>query len=229
MANKTVLITGSSKGLGASLALEYSRNEYDVILHGRNEQRLAEVQSSVLNNGVECEAVIGDITSDETLGRLAEIAEKRNVDVVVNNAAVYLNQSFSEMDINDFRDVIEVNLLAPVRLIKKMLPVFQSKKTGLIININSVAGNVSSAGESAYASSKHGLRGFSKSLQFDATKIGVSLIDVYLGAMQTQMTSDRPNSEMFIVPSEAADTIVRLSRDYRSMKITEINIGRRRY
>ena len=53
MANKTVLITGSSKGLGASLALEYSRNEYDVILHCRNEQLLAEVQSSVLNNGVE--------------------------------------------------------------------------------------------------------------------------------------------------------------------------------
>ena len=229
MSEKTVLITGSSRGLGKSLALVFAENRYNVILHGRDEQALKKVQESVLENNVECDVVIGDITTGETISRLSEIAERRNFDILINNAGLYVKEPFPDMSLEDFRRIIEVNLIAPVCLTHKVFPIFQRKKSGLIININSIAGKNASDGESAYCASKHGLKGFTRSLSFDATRSGIRVIDVYLGAMNTGMTKGRKEPEKCIKTSEAADLIFRICKDYRSMRINEINLSRRRY
>lgn len=229
MSEKTVLITGSSKGLGESLALVFSQNKYHVILHGRDEKGLKRVEEGVLKNGVKCEVVAGDIASEETSSRLFRAAADSNLDVLINNAGAYLKRPFQEMSPEDFRRIIEINLVAPVRLIQKIFPIFQKKKSGLIVNINSIAGKNSSDGESAYCASKHGLRGFSRSLQFDATRSGVRVIDIYLGAMNTQMLTDRAHSENFISTVDAADSIFRICREYPSMRVTELDLNRRTY
>lgn len=229
MSDKTVLVTGASKGLGESLALTFASNNYNIILHGRDEQRLAKVEADVVENGVECDVVSGDITLEQTIDRLYEAAQKRDVDILINNAGIYVKRPFQEMGMEEFRRIIEVNLFAPVALTKRIFPIFQRKRRGLIININSAAGKYTSDGECAYCASKHGLRGFARSFQFEANRDNVRIIDVYLGAMKTDIAKDRIDTVKFIRTSDAADLILRLCKDYPSMRINEVDLGRRIY
>jgi short-subunit dehydrogenase len=99
----------------------------------------------------------------------------------------------------------------------------------VIININSLAGKSDSPGEAVYAASKHGLRGFSSCLQYDATRDGVTVLDVYLGGMQTDMTKGREGWGKLINPAKAADVIYSLGRKVSTLRITEAEIRRRRY
>jgi len=109
------------------------------------------------------------------------------------------------------------------------MPIMASNGSGLIININSLAGKSGSNGESAYCASKHALRGFSSSIQFDATKYGIRVIDVYLGAVQTDMTKGRKDQEKFILPEDVAKSIFNVSKNYKSMRVTELNLNRSIY
>ena len=229
MAARTVLITGSSKGLGRSLALVFARDKYNIILHGRDGRELRKVRDSVLDQAVRCDVVRGDITSEKTIDRLSELARKRNLDVLINNAGIYLYRPFQSTDPDEFRKVIEVNLVAPVLLTKKIFPIFQRKRSGVIININSLAGKNPTDGESAYCASKHGLRGFSKSIQFEANKDHVSVIEVYLGTMNTGMVKGRRDPEKCIQTTEAAEFILGLCKEYPSMRVNEIDLARTRY
>ncbi|MBI1937701.1 MAG: SDR family oxidoreductase [Ignavibacteriales bacterium] len=229
MNTKTVLITGASKGLGEQLAKIFSKNNYNIIIHGRDIKRLEALQEAVLKEGVECFIAAGDLKSIKTIYSLAETAEAKNIDILINNAAVYLKKSLTETSFEDYRNVIESNLLAPIFLIKQLFPFFERKGEGAIININSFAGKNGSDGESAYCASKHGLRGFTNSIQYDAVRAGIRIIDVYLGAMNTDMVNGRKDKEKCISTVEAADFIFKLCSDYKSMRVNEIDLARRIY
>lgn len=229
MASKTALITGSSNGLGKSLAIVFAQNGFNIILHGRNESALEKAKEEVMRHHVVCDVVKGDITADETIDELTRFAEKRNVDVLINNAGTYLNAPFQKISPKDFKKVIEVNLIAPIVLTRKIFPILQRKQKGIIININSLAGKNPTDGESAYCASKHGLRGFTKSIQFEANKDHVSVVEVYLGTMNTGMVAGRRDPEKCIQTEEAAECIYELCKNYPSLRIGEIEVSRRRY
>ena len=110
---KTVLITGSTKGLGKSLAFNFAANNYNVILHGRDQPAMAEVADGVLKEGVVCDAVLGDLGSEKTINNLYEVAKKRDLNILINNAAMYAHKPFGEMSAKELRRIIEVNLIAP--------------------------------------------------------------------------------------------------------------------
>lgn len=229
MTGKTVLITGSSKGLGKSLAIEFARNGFNIILHGRDERELRKAEEEVLEHNVACDVVRGEITDDKTIDELTQIAEQRNIDVLINNAGVYLNAPFQDMSPQDFKRVIGVNLIAPIILTRRIYPILQKKQAGIIVNINSLAGKNPTDGESAYCASKHGLRGFTKSIQYEANKDNLSIIEVYLGTMNTSMVKGRRDPQKCIQTEEAAECIFELCKQYPSMRIGEIEVSRRRY
>jgi len=228
MPRKTVLITGSSQGLGKHLALEFSKIGYEIILHGRNEESLNDAKKQVEKNS-ECLTVIGDIRSDETINELQEVARLNSLDILVNNVGVYLNQFGEDTPIEDYKRVMEINFFAPIKLMKATLPIFKEKGSGLIVNINSIAGEQGSPKETAYCASKHALRGFSNSLKPEVIEYA-RIIDVYLGAMATQMTKGiRPDFEFLIQPEEAAKAIVRNCEDYKTLCPKEISLRRIKY
>lgn len=227
--NKTVLITGSSKGLGESLAVIFSKNKYNIILHGRDIVKLEEIKKQILYEDILCDVVVGDILDNSTLTELARLSDSRDIDVFINNAAVYLRKPFNETSEDEIRNILDTNLIAPILLTKKIFPIFERKKNGLILNINSFAGKNAGEGESIYCASKHGLKGFMGSLQFDASRNSVRVIDVYLGAMNTQMVKGRKDIEKCIHTSEAADLIYKLCVEYKSLRINEVDLLRRLY
>jgi len=223
---KTALITGSSKGLGRSLAVAFARNKYNVIIHGRDEPDLAEVERQVLETSVDCRAVLGDLRSQKTLDKLYEIVAETKLDVLINNAAIHAHKPLGEMSEKEMRHIIEINLIVPVLLTMKIYPLMRQRKSGIIIYINSMAATVAHELEAAYVASKHGLRGFARSLRYEATRHSVRMVSVYLGAMRTGMTSYRTDWERLIAPDEAAAVIVNICKDYKSLKIDEIDLRR---
>ena len=226
---KTVLITGSSRGLGKSLAFRFASEGYNIILHGRSESRLKVTQYAIRGKRVSCDMVNGDLRSEETIQQLTDLAEERDIDILINNAGIYMNKTFADMKVSDIRDVIETNLMAPILMTHKIFPIFQKKKAGLIVSINSMAGKQGSAGETAYCASKYGLRGFTEALQFDAGRDNIRVVEIYPGAMNTDMAEGRKDLGNCINADEMADLIFKTCEEYSSMRICTVEVKRRNY
>lgn len=226
---KTVLITGSSKGLGKALALAFAKQKHHVIIHGRDFQALSELRSRIEKGRGKCSIVCEDINGILGIEKLASAAKRDNIDIFINNAGMHMNKAFHLLSEKEITDILTTNLLSPVLLTKRIFDLMMAKKAGLIINVNSIAGKESAYGEAVYCASKHGLRGFSRSLQYEATANGVRIIDVFLGRMQTALHTGHKDYNKYIDTADAADSIVHIAKSYKSMRITEIDILRKIY
>jgi len=229
MSRKTVLITGSSKGLGRELALEFAVQNYNVIIQGRDESALQEVETQIKEKGVECYKVVGELTRTEVIKELADISKREKIVILVNNVGIYLGDSLENISIEDLERVMAINFFVPAILTKQILSLFLEGGRGLIVNINSIAGKQGGNLETAYAASKHALKGFFDSLRLEVTAKGVRILDIYLGAMATQMTEKRKNPNLVMQPREVAKVIVKNCERYESLEIKELTIGRVKY
>lgn len=221
----TVLITGAGRGLGRALAEASAEKGHRLLLNTKSSDsdlwRMAEKYG--------CRVVRGDIKRKAVIDNLERIAAMWGLDVLINNAAVYANVPFSDASVLAIREMIDVNLTASIVLTKRLWPILRKGNGGLVVNINSLAGRTGTDRETVYCATKHGLRGFSESLQFDGVRDGVGVIDVCLGAMKTAMTEYRDDWEKLIDPSDAAGLILDLCEERPSARITEIVIQRRWY
>ena len=180
---KTILITGGSDGLGKTLA-EYLSKENNVIIIATNEEKLKKVAEN--NN---CTYKICDVSDYKLVeNTINEIIEEHNkIDVLINNAGLWIQE---ELDINDsdrIKSVIEVNLLGTINVSKAVIPNMKQNKDGVIININSQAGINHKAERTVYNASKWGVTGFTKSLQDELAKYGIRVTDVLPGMLRTDM------------------------------------------
>lgn len=229
MLQRTVLITGSSKGLGRELALVFSQKGDRIILHGRNKEEIKGIESEILEKNMKCESVIGDLRDQNTINSLYNIAKKRRLDILINNAGVYQKGSFIDMPLEKIREIIETNLLSPIFLTQRIYKIFEKRGSGLIVNINSLAGVTPNDKESAYCASKYGLRGFSNSFRHEAVKKGILVTDFYIGAMKTNMTNGRADQGKLIDPKEVAEKIYDTIAEKSSLTCNEVFLGRKKY
>lgn len=206
---KTVLITGANRGLGAELARVFDEAGYRIIRHSRQ--------------------IEGDLRLQKTIDFLASTAQLNGLDILINNAGVHLSKPFLDMTTEEIREVIEVNLIAPILLSKAVWPIFLRQNSGLVININSLAAAAGGNGESIYSASKAGLAGFGETVQFDATAAGIRVVNLNIGAMRTDMGQNRADSDKFIDPRDAARAILGFCEDYPTMRITSADLKRRVY
>lgn len=235
--HKKVLITGASRGLGKELAFVFANNDYDLVLHSKNNPLPVVYRNFRFdrsNTFVKYDSVHGDIQNLKTVDELVKISKEKEIGVFINNAAIYTKGLISDISAERCHEILNVNLISPIFLIKGIWEVFKKRGSGIIININSVAGKSGSSGESIYSASKHGLAGFLKCLQFESVSCNIQIIDVYLGGMKTQMTCSRKDVEKLMSPYEAAKCIYSacLSDDVvtcKTTRISEITINRRIY
>ena len=110
----TVLITGANRGLGEALVSEFSEHDYKVIIHSR--QSFPEGTWSGL------EKIIGDLRFPAVIAEIGKVSLERGVSVLVNNAGTYINKPFDKMLTNEFRKVIETNLVAPILVTQAVWP-----------------------------------------------------------------------------------------------------------
>jgi short-subunit dehydrogenase len=228
MSDKSVLITGSSKGLGKSLALLFSKKGYNIIIHGRNKKDLELVRTQVLKNKVSCDIVMGDLTGLKTIDALAKIAQKKGISILINNAAIMHRGNVESLTDKETDEVLNVNLASIIKLTKRIYSFFLKEKLGMIININSTAGQFASKEHALYCSSKYGLKGFTDALRLDAKPNNIRVLGVYPAGMWTTFhdrAGGRKNIERTMKTEEVAQIIFDLV-GYDSVHIDEISLNR---
>lgn len=187
--DQVVVITGASSGIGRLTALHFARQGARVVVFARGEEALGSLVEEIRADGGEAIMVTGDVSSPTDIDRLADAAVDRfgRIDTWVNNAAVYIQGRVWDLDPEEIRRVVEVNLLGAMygsrRAVLQMRR--QEPAEGVIIQVSSIVGERGPAFFSPYAAAKRGLSGFTESLRTELWETGVEIATLYLPSMDT--------------------------------------------
>lgn len=188
LTGKVALITGASSGIGEATALALAAGGARVAIAARRADRLEALAARIGKAGGTALRIEADVTSatdvTDMVGKV--IAEWGHLDILVNNAGVMLLSPAAEAVLDDWRRMIELNLLALMGVTKAALPHLKAAK-GHVVNVSSIAGRVANPGASGYAATKFGVVGFSESLRREvyADKVRVTVIEP--GLVRTEL------------------------------------------
>jgi len=189
MKSKSVLITGTSKGIGLETALAFSRAGYKVFATMRNPEKCPELAQRARKESLPISISVMDVNSDESVKKRIEaiLQENGTIDVLVNNAGIERHGSIEETKISAFKEVMETNYFGALRCIQGVLPSMRNKKSGCIINITSVAGILSNTPLGPYCASKWALEAASEALAQEVKPFNIRVANVEPGIIDTQM------------------------------------------
>ena len=188
---KTVFVTGASRGIGKSIALELGKDYQVVVGFSNSQDKAEEVVEEIKKLGGESFSVQLNIEDRNSVDKAFNLIEEayKHVDILVNNAGITKDNILPRMKDEEWSDVIQTNLTGNFytsqRAIKKMI----KNKWGRIINIGSVSGLMGNPGQTNYASSKAALEGFTRSLAKEIGSRNVTVNLVSPGFINTDMTS----------------------------------------
>jgi len=187
-----VLITGASRGIGRGVALRLARDGYDVSgCYTAHSDDAASTEKALLDLGVEVYFAPCDVGSLETVTGFVTTAEERlgPITAVVNNAGITRDAMTVLMDGKDWHDVLQTNLTGTWNVCRTVVYRFLKRRSGVVVNISSVAGIYGHAGQSNYAAAKAGVIGFTKSLAKEIAPYGLRANVVAPGFIETEMTA----------------------------------------
>ena len=186
---KTVLITGTSKGIGLETALAFGRAGYKVFATMRNPENAAAFKQKIKEESLLISIHKMDVDSDESVKECMDAILQENgfIDVLVNNAGIEHNNSVEELAMSDFKAIMETNYFGALRCIKSVLPLMRKNSKGCIINISSVSSHISSSPLGAYAASKFALGAVSEALAGEVKPFNIRVAVVEPGIIDTQM------------------------------------------
>jgi 3-oxoacyl-[acyl-carrier protein] reductase len=190
--NKTVVVTGGTKGLGKELALAFKKEGANVVVCARSKSDFGHLSKQGI---LEIKA---DVTKERHMNRLMKVAEKRfgQVDLWVNNAGIWLPHApVEKVDWSRAHSLIEVNLFGTVYGSKVALVEMRKQGFGLIVNIISTSALSGRVNSSAYCASKYAADGFTKSLREEVKGTSIKVISVYPGGMQTSFFDEKKPEE----------------------------------
>ncbi len=196
----TVLITGTSKGIGLTTALTLARAGHTVYATMRNPVGSPQLAEAAAKENLPIKISAMDVDSDSSVQAGFEAIYKHagHIDVLVNNAGIERNGSIEELPLAEFRAVMETNYFGALRCIKAVIPQMRQQGSGCIVNVTSVAGRVSTSPLGPYAASKHALEALSESLAQEMKMFGVRVVIVEPGIIDTSMArgigEPRPDS-----------------------------------
>jgi NADP-dependent 3-hydroxy acid dehydrogenase YdfG len=177
---KVALVTGASSGIGEATALGLARAGAKVAIAARRAERLAVLVKAIEAAGGSALEIVADVTRSGDVERMIDAVVKKfgRLDILINNAGVMLLSPVAEASSDDWRRMVELNLIALMETTKVALPHLKASG-GHVVNVSSVAGRVANPAASGYAATKFGVVGFSESLRREVyvDKIRVTLIE----------------------------------------------------
>jgi len=185
--NKVVLITGGSSGLGYELAKAMFNKGAKVIICSHDEHKLLNAHNQLSKENINVLSKKCDIRKSKDISNIKEFILSRyaRLDILVNNAGYAVYKPFEESSSEEINDLLDVNLGAAMRLTSEILPIMKKQHSGIIVNISSIAGATIVTPNAVYCAAKHGLVAWSKSLNFELKRFGISVNVVCPGLFKT--------------------------------------------
>jgi short-subunit dehydrogenase len=183
----TVIITGASQGIGKATALLFARNGYNLVLAARQPERLEAVAEEVRSLGQSALAIPTDVRDAEQVKALVDKALNHygSIDVLVNNAGIYISGPVEEFALSDWQQTIDTNLWGYIYTIHALLPHFLEQGSGTIINVGSIGGKVSLPYLTPYSTTKFAITGLTESLHSELAPKGIHVCGIYPNLIKT--------------------------------------------
>lgn len=186
---KVAIVTGSSSGIGFETVLALARDGYYTYATMRDTKKSGKIQEAAKKENLKIKVLEMDVDKEETIKNSINkiVQDKKRIDVLVNNAGYFLVGCLEDLTINDIKAQFETNFFGVVRTIQQVLPTMRSQKSGIIVNISSVAGRIGFPVTPAYISSKFALEGLSESMRYELAPFGIKTIIIEPGVVKTNL------------------------------------------
>ena len=230
---KIAIVTGSSSGIGFETALALAREGYYTYATMRDTKKGSKILDIAKKENLKVEVLELDVDKETSIKNAINkiVLDKNRIDVLVNNAGYFLVGCLEDLSIGDLKAQFETNFFGIVTTIQAVLPIMRKQKSGIIVNVSSVAGRIGFPVTPAYISSKFALEGLSESIRYELEPFGIKTIIIEPGVIKTNLfaslkKSINPNSaykeitekvingitmmaEMGTSPVEVARTIIK--------------------
>ena len=191
--NKTVIVTGSARGIGRTIAEYFARHNANVVISDIDQEAVDKVVAEIGSKALGIKADVLNLEEVENL--FAKTVEKfGSIDIVVNNAGVTRDNLLVRLSEKDWDMVVDINLKGAFFVTKTAAKIMMKRRSGKIVNISSVVGLTGNAGQANYAASKAGLIGLTKSAAKELAGRGITVNAVAPGSIETEMTKQLPES-----------------------------------
>lgn len=191
--SKTVLITGASKGIGANMAIRFAEKGYNVVMNYNNSVQSAIIlQRSLKESGYSVIAYKANVRNRLEVDLMVKEAIYRfgSIGILINNAGISNQSLITDLSEQDWNDIIGVNLTGVFNCTQAVLPHMINQKSGKIINISSMWGEVGASCEVAYSAAKAGVIGFTKALAKEVGPSGITVNCITPGLIETSMNQE---------------------------------------
>ena len=224
MNKKSILITGSSRGIGRACAKAYAKAGYHVFLNCVHQvERLEELAHEILSDGGSCTAVPGDVSNPDEVRKIFQVIEKEcgGVDILINNAGIAWFGLLTDMTDNDWDKILATNLSSVFYCSRAAIPPMLSHGSGRIINTSSLWGVNGASCEAAYSASKAGVGGLTQALAKELARSKIPVNALACGVIDTEMNKQLDEAERaelaedipagrFATPEEVAEMVWKL-------------------
>ena len=195
--NKVIIITGASSGIGEETAKTLAKNGAKVVLSARREERLQKLTDELGNENAAY--LKSDVVNAEDMKALVALAKEKfgKVDAVFANAGIMPAGNMSELKVNDWNAMIEINIKGVLNVMAAVLPEFTAQKYGHVIATSSRAGLMSVPGNAVYCGTKHFVRAMLDSFRSESIREGTNIrtTTIYPGAIKTELLNTVAESE----------------------------------
>ena len=190
MKNKIALITGATSGIGKACALTLAKMGFDIIATGRREDRLEELGQE-LDAGVRFLPLIFDVRDRERVGEILGSlpADWSAIDVLINNAGnAHGMDPIQTGNLDDWDAMIDINVKGLLYVSKAIIPGMTERKSGMIINIGSIAGKEVYPNGNVYCGSKHAVDAITRGMRIDLNPFGIRVVGIHPGLVETEFS-----------------------------------------
>ncbi|WP_172369508.1 3-ketoacyl-ACP reductase [Sporosarcina jiandibaonis] len=211
---KTALITGAGRGIGRATAIAFAKEGINLGLVGRTSANLEKVVKELEEYDIEVTMATADVSDNESVIAAVDHikSELGSIDILINNAGIGKFAKFLEQSPEDFKNMIDVNLMGTYYVTRAVLPDMIEQSSGDIINISSTAGERGGAVTSAYSASKFGLLGLSESLMQEVRKYNIRVTALTPSTVATDLAFSENltdgNPENVMQPEDLAELMV---------------------
>lgn len=228
LANKVIIITGASSGIGAAIAIKLAQEGAIVIITARNLKGLDAVAQAIRKSKGQVTSIKVDVNNENDIKDMISIVKNKfgRMDAIVNNAGVFYMGKVDELDTKELDETLNVNLRGLMLCCKYAAKVMKKQKYGHIVNISSGSGRVARPELSAYSASKFGVMGITESLMHELKPFGIKVSALCPGRTNTpmQIVGNKAYKQRLIQPEQVAELAAYMLSTRANANITEVHL-----